>query len=272
MSWNPTFTELGLQFYFGIGSPTRPTAFFASQHTASPGTTGANEASGNNYNRVAISFQDAAGQGQVENDAAAETNLATPGPVGTVSHYGVWSASTAGTYYSSGAYTGGPVLWDTDKKLIWGIGDITATLRGTAPSQYSDAAMQAIALWLFNVGGVPTVPSSWFISFHFGAPGQTGASEFSATNGYGRQSGTTWQTGSAGDGIIENVAAGESPTSTGAWSNGGVATHFGVWDNATVGAGAFLVGGTLSQSQTIDGAGQKIEWPSGGILIPMLGV
>lgn len=77
-------------------------AVFASLHTASPGTTGANEVSGGSpaYARQAITWN-AAASGNLDNNA----NPVFDVPASTtVSHFGLWSASTAGTFY------GGDVL------------------------------------------------------------------------------------------------------------------------------------------------------------------
>ena len=271
MSWAPAFTERGLHFYFGIGTPTRPNTFFLSQHTANPGTSGLNEASGNNYARVAVSNWTAgAVDGSISNTDAGETNLATPAAIGTVSHWGIWDSLTLGAFYCSAAYAGGSVNWDADRKLTWAVGDLVNTLRGTT-ARYADNMTERILQWLFNIGGVPTVPAAWHVSFHHADPGKTGANEFtSGTGGYGRSAAVTWAAGTADDGIIEVAGAGSSPVSTGAWSDGGNAQFFGLWDAAT--AGEFQLGGPLDTAQLISGVGQSIQWAAGGITIPLLGV
>ena len=70
------------------------TTYYLSAHSADPGTTGASELSGGGYARQTIVFGSASG-GVVSNNAA----IAIPTSGATaVSHFGVWSASTAGTY------------------------------------------------------------------------------------------------------------------------------------------------------------------------------
>lgn len=72
-------------------------AGYASLHTASPGTTGANEVSGGSpaYARKAITWN-AASSGSVDSSNAPVFDV----PSGTtVTHVGLWSAATAGTFY-----------------------------------------------------------------------------------------------------------------------------------------------------------------------------
>lgn len=74
-------------------------AVYASIHTADPGTTGASEVSGGSYARQAITWNTASGGGLDNN-----VNPAFPIPAGTtVTHFGLWSAATAGTFYGGGA-------------------------------------------------------------------------------------------------------------------------------------------------------------------------
>jgi hypothetical protein len=72
---------------------------YVSLHTADPGTTGASEVTGGTYARVAVSWN-AASSGSVTQSTALSINL--PAST-TVSYFGVWSASSAGTYYIGGA-------------------------------------------------------------------------------------------------------------------------------------------------------------------------
>jgi len=72
---------------------------YVSLHTADPGTTGASEVSGGTYARVAVTWNSPSG-GSVSNSGALSINL--PAST-TASYFGVWSATTAGTYYIGGA-------------------------------------------------------------------------------------------------------------------------------------------------------------------------
>ena len=72
---------------------------YVSLHTADPTTTGGSEVTGGTYARVAVSWNAASG-GSVTNSGALSINL--PAST-TASYFGIWSASTAGTYYIGGA-------------------------------------------------------------------------------------------------------------------------------------------------------------------------
>lgn len=92
---------------------------YTSIHTASPGTTGANEATGGSpaYARKAPTFNAAGAAGPL----GSGTQPATPGvawsneltfdaPAGTYSHFGGWSASTAGTFRGGNALAASQTL------------------------------------------------------------------------------------------------------------------------------------------------------------------
>jgi hypothetical protein len=69
-------------------------AGYASLHSASPGTTGANELSGGGYARQAITWSAAA-----NGSRAISGTEDFPVPAGaTVSHFGMWTAVTGGTF------------------------------------------------------------------------------------------------------------------------------------------------------------------------------
>lgn len=72
---------------------------YVSLHTADPGTTGASEVTGGTYARVAVTWNAASG-GSVTNSGSLSINL--PAST-TAAYFGVWSASTSGTYYIGGA-------------------------------------------------------------------------------------------------------------------------------------------------------------------------
>ena len=72
---------------------------YVSLHTGDPSTTGANEVTGGTYSRVAVTWNSPS-SGTVTQSNALSINL--PAST-TVSYFGVWSASTSGTYYIGGA-------------------------------------------------------------------------------------------------------------------------------------------------------------------------
>lgn len=77
-----------------------------SLHTADPGTTGASEASGGSpaYARKQTTWTDGADDGVING-----SEVTFDAPAGTYTHYGVRSASTAGTFIGGGALQSGGV-------------------------------------------------------------------------------------------------------------------------------------------------------------------
>lgn len=78
---------------------TSPTTVYLSLHDADPGLTGADEITGGSYARQACAF-DAASSKATQN-AAAESFTGMPAV--TVTHVGIWDASTAGNFLWGGA-------------------------------------------------------------------------------------------------------------------------------------------------------------------------
>lgn len=72
---------------------------YVSLHTGDPSTTGANEVTGGSYARVSATWNSPSG-GSVTNSNSLSINL--PAST-TASYFGIWSASSSGTYYVGGA-------------------------------------------------------------------------------------------------------------------------------------------------------------------------
>lgn len=70
---------------------------FISLHTATPGTTGANEVSGGAYARVATSWTLTA-----PSENGTQVTINVPAAT-TITHFGIWTAGTAGTYLGGAA-------------------------------------------------------------------------------------------------------------------------------------------------------------------------
>jgi hypothetical protein len=82
------------------------TTAYVSLHTADPGDTGANEISGGGYARQGpITFANAGSNPTVASNSAILTFAAASASWGTITHFGVWSAATAGVFRGSGALT-----------------------------------------------------------------------------------------------------------------------------------------------------------------------
>lgn len=96
---------------------------FVSLHTADPGTTGATEVSGGTYVRVAVSWGAASG-GAVANSGALTINLPASTTAG---FFGIWSASTAGTYYIGGALSPSVTTGASAGTVTIAVGGLTVT-------------------------------------------------------------------------------------------------------------------------------------------------
>jgi len=101
---------------------------FISLHTADPGNTGANEVSGFAYARVAGGTFNQSGNNPTSatNAAAIEFPVAT-GNWGTITHFGVWSLVSGGTFYGGWALTASKA-YTTDDIARFLAGALTATL------------------------------------------------------------------------------------------------------------------------------------------------
>lgn len=77
---------------FNATAPAGTKAAFASLHTADPGTTGVNEATGGSYARQAVVW------GAPSSGLTAGGTVNFPVPAGTYTHVGYWTAVTGGTY------------------------------------------------------------------------------------------------------------------------------------------------------------------------------
>jgi hypothetical protein len=67
---------------------------YVSAHSASPSTTGANELSGGGYARQACTWNAASSSAKTNSSSLTIPNAGST----AVTHFGTWSASTAGTY------------------------------------------------------------------------------------------------------------------------------------------------------------------------------
>ena len=109
-------------------------------------------------------------------------------------------------------------------------------------------------------GSTFTQPTDIYVSLHSADPGETGASELAATNGYAREVCTF---GAAASGAVANDAPVVFTASGGSWST---ATHFYTWDAVTTGNA--LVGGALTASKTL-GNGDSATFDVGDLVITL---
>ena len=105
--------------FTGTTFPAALTTVYVSLHTADPGDTGASEVAGGNYARIAVAnagwTKTTAGTASATNNA--DITFPSTGTVtwsGTVTHVGIWSASTAGNFLYGGALSASKVVASGD--------------------------------------------------------------------------------------------------------------------------------------------------------------
>lgn len=116
-----------LDHFLGTTSTSAPAAVYVGLHTADPTDAGTGtEASGNGYARQSMAFS-ASASGTASNSSAVEFPAATGGNWGTISHIGIWDASTGGNLLFHSALTTTKIIADGDIFKIAASGvDITA--------------------------------------------------------------------------------------------------------------------------------------------------
>jgi hypothetical protein len=112
-------------WHLTTGSATRPTEWYLAVGTGSSDTGLTGEPSGNGYARQSITFG-------VTDDVASNTNAITFGPNtgtnwGTMSHFGIYDASTSGNLLWHGALQASKTV-EVGDSLTVAIGDVDLTL------------------------------------------------------------------------------------------------------------------------------------------------
>ena len=116
-----------LDHVLGTAAYTYPSQTYIGLSTGSfaDAGTGSSEISGNSYARVAINF-DAASGGTTDNSAVVDFPTAT-GSWGTISHYGLFDASSSGNLLIHGAFSASKAIASGDiLRIAAGELDITA--------------------------------------------------------------------------------------------------------------------------------------------------
>lgn len=98
-TWGTTFANSIIDHMLRNQAYSPPATVYLSLHTADPGATGASEVTGGSYARNAIALDAAAAKATANTDAESFTGM----PAATVSHVGLWTASSAGTFIGGGA-------------------------------------------------------------------------------------------------------------------------------------------------------------------------
>lgn len=118
------FEKLLLDWSMTTGSATRPTSWFLALYTAAPSDSGGGtEVAGNGYSRQAITF----GPASTPDGTTSNTNLvefeADGGSWGSITHFGIFDASTSGNLLWHGALTTPRTVGDGDR-LEFDVGSV----------------------------------------------------------------------------------------------------------------------------------------------------
>ena len=120
--------KLLLDWMMTSGTATRPTAWFVALYTAAPSDAGGGtEVSGAGYVRQAVAFNAAATPGGTTSNTADVSFTATGGDYGTVTHLGIFDASSAGNLLWHGILTAPKTVEDGDT-ITFSAGNIDLTM------------------------------------------------------------------------------------------------------------------------------------------------
>jgi hypothetical protein len=223
---------------------------FISLHTSDPGATGANELAGGSYARAngGSLFGSAASGGTITNSAAFSY---TAMPACTISHVGIWDASTSGAFVEGGplsasvAVATGQTLSIAASQLAIGFSD-SPTL-----TDWSTYLRNAVLNYMYRATAFSVTP---YASLHTADPSGTGAAE--VTGGTYARLALTMAAPSGGASSNTNAATISSmPACT--------VTFQGIWDAST--AGNFLSGAPYSAPIGPIGAGNVWTWNAGDV-------
>jgi len=120
--------KLLLDWMMTSGTATRPTAWFVALYTAAPSDSGGGtEVSGSGYARQAVAFNAAATPGGTTTNSADVSFTAAGGNYGTVTHLGIFDASSSGNLLWHGALTADKTIADGDT-ITFAAGNIDLTM------------------------------------------------------------------------------------------------------------------------------------------------
>ena len=243
-----------------VGAYTQPTNIYVALSTADPLDTGAgiSEPVGNGYARKVHNAWDAAAARLTENTGVVTFAQAT-GSWGTITHYALFDAITAGNMLAHGSLT-------TSKAIVSGNtpsiadGEIDISFNAGAISNY---LANALLDHMFK-NTAYTVPTNLYVALSTATitDSDTGTTITEPSgNAYARKVYNTWDTAAAG--ASANSSAITFATPTGSW---GLITYSALIDALTL--GNMLLYGTATPNQTPDN-GDTVEYPTGDYDVAM---
>ena len=120
--------KLLLDFLMTTGTATRPTNWYVALYTGAPSDSGGGtEVSAGGYARQSVSFDAASSPGGTTSNSGEVSFTASGGDYGTVTHKGIFDASTSGNLLWHGALTASKTVADGDT-LTFAVGNIDLTM------------------------------------------------------------------------------------------------------------------------------------------------
>tara|TARA_R100000951_G_scaffold88181_2_gene76166 strand:+ start:834 stop:1226 length:393 start_codon:yes stop_codon:yes gene_type:complete len=120
--------KLLLDFLMTTGTATRPTNWYVALFTAAPNDAGGGtEVSAGGYARQSVAFSAAASPGGTTSNTGEVSYTASGGDYGTVTHMGIFDASSSGNLLWHGALTASKAVADGDT-LTFAAGNIDLTM------------------------------------------------------------------------------------------------------------------------------------------------
>jgi len=120
--------KLLLDFLMTTGTATRPTNWYVALYTAAPSDSGGGtEVSAGGYARQSVSFNAASSPGGTTSNSNEVSFTASGGDYGTVTHMGIFDASSSGNLLWHGALTASKTVADGDT-LTFAVGNIDLTM------------------------------------------------------------------------------------------------------------------------------------------------
>jgi hypothetical protein len=120
--------KLLLDFLMTTGTATRPTNWYVALYTGAPSDSGGGtEVSAGGYARQSVSFNAASSPGGTTSNSNEVSFTASGGDYGTVTHMGIFDASSSGNLLWHGALTASKTVADGDT-LTFAIGNIDLTM------------------------------------------------------------------------------------------------------------------------------------------------
>ena len=230
------------------------TAIYIALHTADPSDAGTGtEVTGTSYARVQVTAWDAPAS-----RATANTNAITWSAAGsnwgTVTHIGIWDASTTGNLLFYGALTASKSVASGTTFSI-SAGELDITLDGEFSTYLSHKLLDHI---LRNTA-YTSPGTSVYISLHTATlTAAMTETECSGSN-YARTQCTSWDAPGATNGATANTSAITFPTPSGSW---GTVTNVGIFDASTTGNGLFF---SAVDTSFAPGNGDTVRFAAGDL-------